>query len=242
MIGLLKRAWNRRYPDWVAEVALRYLPVADLLERDPPGGRLLEVGGNNFGLTRYLAHPVVGADLSFGDRRSPLITPVRARGQALPFKNRSFEVTVCMDAMEHVPAAQRDPFIKELLRVTGRRLFIGCPMGRAAERQDRMLHEYRRALGAATVESLDEHLEHGLPQLDEVLAAIRAGASGEQRAAEIRTYPNVNLLVHRLLMSLWMRTDRISYLLHRLAVLLVHVRGRLNFGSCYRQIVMVSWK
>jgi hypothetical protein len=97
-----------------------------------------------------------------------------------------------MDAMEHVPAAQRDPFIRELLRVTGRRLFIGCPMGRAAERQDRMLHEYRRSLGAATVESLDEHLEHGLPQLDEVLAAIRAGASGEQRAAEIRTYPNVD--------------------------------------------------
>jgi hypothetical protein len=38
-----------------------------------------------------------------------------------------------------------------------------------------------------------------------------------------------------------MRTDAVSYLLHRLAVVLVHLRRCLNVGSCYRQIVVVDF-
>jgi len=48
--------------------------------------------------------------------------------------------------------------------------------------------------------------------------------------------------VHRMLLLLWMRRDRVSYVFHRLAILLVHVRRWLNAGPCYRQIIVAEFE
>jgi hypothetical protein len=45
-----------------------------------------------------------------------------------------------------------------------------------------------------------------------------------------------------MLLRLWMRTDRVSYALHRLAIVLVHVRRWLNVGPCYRQIIVAEFE
>jgi len=242
MLNLMKAWWNRRYPDWVPEIALRYLPVVEEIRAQPSRGAILEVGVNRSGLTTYLPVPVVGVDCMLGTVRLPLVTSVVAKGQALPFQTMAFECTVCMDTLEHIEASDRNQFLAELMRVTQRRVYVGCPMGQEAEDTDRQLqHEYRLHKGES-FPFLDEHLANGLPRLEGVLAVMQAVAQHSGRRVRLYAQPNVNLRVHRLLLRLWMRTDRVSYVFHRAAVLLVHVRQWLNVGLCYRQIVVAEFE
>lgn len=62
------------------------------------------------------------------------------------------------------------------------------------------------------------------------------------RPIRLRYEPNLNVWVHRMLLLLWMRRDRVSYVFHRLAILLVHVRRWLNVGPCYRQIIVAEFE
>lgn len=240
--SVAKAWWNRRYPHWVAEVALRYLPVTEAIREQPPHGLILEVGINRSGLTTYLPLPVVGVDCVMGDAQSPLVTPILARGQALPFQAEAFDYAVCMDTLEHIEVSERSRVLGELMRVTKRRVFLGCPMGSAAEQQDRELQRYYRKHNGGSFVFLDEHVANGLPRVETVLAEIQELARRSGRLVRIHSEANLNLLVHRLLLRLWMRTDPVSYVLHRLAVVLVHLRRCLNVGSCYRQIVVVDFE
>ena len=240
--SVVKTWWNRRYPNWVAEVALRYLPITEAIRKQPPQRLILEVGINGSGLTTYLPLSVVGVDCVMGSTRSPLVTPIVARGQALPFQAEAFDYAVCMDTIEHIEGSERRRVLGELMRVTKRRVYLGCPMGSEAERQDRELQCYYRTHNGGSFAFLDEHVANGLPRVETVLAEIQELAGRSGRFIQIRCEANLNLLVHRLLLRLWMRSDPVSYVLHRLAVLLVHLRHWLNVGSCYRQIVMVDFE
>ena len=242
MLRLMKAWWNRRYPEWVPEIALRYLPVVEMIRAQPARGAILEVGINRSGLTTYLPVPVIGVDCMLGTVRSPLVAPVVAMGQALPFQTMAFDYTVCMDTLEHIEASDRNQFLAELMRVTRRRVYLGCPMGHDAEDADRQLQSEYRLHKGESFPFLDEHLTNGLPRLEGILALMQAVAQHSGRRVHLYAQPNVNVLVHRLLLRLWMRTDPVSYAFHRAAVLLVHVRQWLNVGTCYRQIVVAEFE
>jgi SAM-dependent methyltransferase len=234
--------WNRRYPEWVPEIALRYLPIVELICAQPSRGLILEVGVNCSGLTTYLRRPVIGVDCVMGAKRAPLVTPIIAKGQALPFQFGAFDTTVCMDTLEHIERSDRNRFLQELIRVTKRRVYIGCPMGFQSEREDHALQEYYRTQKGEPFPFLDEHIANGLPRLESVLAEMEGIAKDCGRPIRLRCEPNLNVWVHRMLLCLWMRTDRVSYIVHRLAIVLVHVRGWLNAGSCYRQIIVAEFE
>jgi hypothetical protein len=175
-----------------------------------------------------------------GGARSPFVTPIMARAQALPFQTASFDYTVCIDTLEHIAATERSRVLGELIRVTKRRMYLGCPMGPDAERQDRELQRFYRKHNSGSCVILDEHVANGLPRLETVVTELQDLTRRDGRPSRISCEANLNLLVHRLLLHLWMRTDPVSYLLHRFAVVLVHLRRYLNVGSCYRQIVVVD--
>lgn len=233
--------WNRRYPEWVPEIALRYLPIVESICAEPSRGLILEVGVNHSGLTTYLRRPVIGVDCVMAAERAALVIPVLAKGQALPFQSGAFEVTVCMDTLEHIECPDRNRFLQELIRVTKRRVYIGCPMGLQSEREDHALQQYYRAQKGELFPFLDEHIANGLPRLDRVLAEMEGIAKETGRPVRLHCEPNLNVWVHRMLLRLWMRTDRVSYTVHRLAIVLVHVRRWLNAGPCYRQIIVAEF-
>jgi hypothetical protein len=54
--------WNRRYPEWVPEIALRYVPIVESICAEPSRGLILEVGANRSGLTTHLRRPAIGED------------------------------------------------------------------------------------------------------------------------------------------------------------------------------------
>lgn len=242
MIRCVKDWWNRRYPEWVPEVALRYMPIVESLRADNRDASILEVGVNHSGLTTYLPWPVVGVDCVLDQACPALVTPVLAKGQALPFQSGAFDCTVCMDTLEHVEPSDRSSFLRELIRVTKRRIYLGCPMGTQAEREDLALQRYFRTQTGTSFRFLDEHIENGLPRLEVVLAEMKSLARHGGRSIRLHCEPNLNVWLHRMLLLLWMRTDRLSYTLHRLAVALVHVRRWLNVGPCYRQIIVAEFE
>jgi hypothetical protein len=77
--------------------------------------------------------------------------------------------------------------------------------------------------------------------LEKKLQYVEGIAKRRGRLMRLHCVPNLNLWVHRRLRHLGMRTDRISYVLHRLAIILVHVRRWLNVGPCYRQIIVAEF-
>ena len=233
--------WNRRYPDWVPEVALRYLPVVESVQAESPRGLILEVGVNRSGLTTYLRRPVVGVDCVMEGTCPAFVTPILAKGQALPFQAGSFDCTVCMDTLEHIESSDRNCFLREIMRVTRRRVYIGCPMGFQAEQEDQALQQYYQVQRGGSFPFLDEHVANGLPRLKAVLSEMEGIAEDSGRSVRFHCEPNLNVWVHRVLLRLWMRTDRVSYVSHRLAILLVHMRRWLNVGPCYRQIIVAEF-
>lgn len=241
MLHLVKAWWNRRYPDWVPEIALRYLPVVESICAESSRGLILEVGVNRSGLTTYLRRPVVGVDCVLEGASPAFVTSILAKGQALPFQSGSFDFTVCMDTLEHIKSSDRNRFLRELMRVTRRRVYIGCPMGSQAEQEDKALQQYYRVQRGESFPFLDEHVANGLPRLQAVLAEMEGIAEESERPVRFHCEPNLNVWVHGMLLRLWMRTDRVSYALHRLAIVLVHVRRWLNVGPCYRQIIVAEF-
>jgi len=147
MLHVMRTWWNRRYPDWEPEIALRYLPVVESIRAESSRGLILEVGVQQY----YRVH----------------------RGDSFPF--------------------------------------------------------------------LDEHVANGLPRLKALPTEMEGIAEDTTRRRRFHCEPNLNVWVHGMLLRLWMRTDRVSYVLHRLAIVLIHVLRWLNVGPCYRQIIVAEF-
>ena len=152
-----------------------------------------------------------------------------------------FDSTVCMDTLEHIESSDRNRFLRELMRVTRRRIYIGCPMGSQAEQEDKACSSIIGCRGVGRFPYLDEHVANGLPRLKAILVEMQGIAEDSNRPIRFHCEPNLNVWVHGVLLRLWMRTDRVSYVLHRVAIALVHVRRWLNAGPCYRQIIVAEF-
>jgi hypothetical protein len=189
---------------------------------------------------------VTAVDLTF--ERAVAGERVTADARALPFPDRSFDVVVALDMLEHVPRSDRSAVLDELARVSRRRLIVGCPTGPRALECDRALARMldRRAETYAG-SWLEEHLEHGFPSEDELDSALRPHGT-------VRLLPNENVRAHELLMRAEMtrRPRRLADFLaralepgvrlprpgwRRLTIALL--RG-LDRGTAYRTIAVVD--
>ena len=153
------------------------------------GGELLDVGSGGLGLADYLdaSWRVTAVDTSFDDygawrRSAPATRARRVVGdvRALPFGDRSFDVVVALDVLEHVVAGDRPVALAELARVARRRVVVAAPAGAPALAADRGL----AASLSAPPPWLDEHLANGLPEpadLRRAAGPVRLRARRRQR-------------------------------------------------------------
>src|SRR5215470_17957692 len=167
------------YPEWRTETALRYFPIAKDLEGQALSElKMLDVGSGASGIKPYLqVEPqlLVGLDSDFSkDSEKFLIRDlVLSQGERLPFSDRSFEIVICLDVLEHVQLENRIALIKEVLRVASKTVYIGFPTGRGAHRQDVRLDRAFVACYGTRHYFLVEHLSQTLPSKWDLEAALR---------------------------------------------------------------------
>lgn len=143
----------------------RYLITAELLRGlCPPPGPVLEVGGSDGLLPVHLdEYEIVVCDVRGGD------VAVLARGEQLPFRDRSFAMVVALDVLEHVAQDVRRPLVAEIGRVAQGGVILAGPYETTEVLEaERSARDAYVAMSGRQHRWLKEHLEHGLPSAEEV--------------------------------------------------------------------------
>jgi hypothetical protein len=147
--------------------------IASILrQEDAARWRILDVGGH-FGTLKLLLpddHIVIAdpkAPPEFAYRESvPFACDAyaRAAGGSLPFRDEAFDLVCAHDTLEHVPPVDRERFLVDAARATGRFLVLNGPIlsDEAVAAEQRIARMWVEGLGART-HALDEHLQLGLP-------------------------------------------------------------------------------
>lgn len=130
------------------------------------GGRpaVLDVGGTPGTLARFLPR---GCVVTVANVRPP--ADVVWDGGPLPFADGAFTAATSLDVLEHLPSAARAGHLAELVRVARGAVVLCCPAGTPEHvASERVLHARRPH------PFLAEHLQHGLPTAEELLALAAA--------------------------------------------------------------------
>lgn len=183
---------------WHPQLFLRYSPIVDYLKILPHYRQLsiLEVGSGSLGIGPYLKREFVGIDVDFSGPNWPQMTKIIATGRALPFQDKSFDIVICTDTLEHVPPLFRRQFVFELIRIARSHLILAFPAGKLAAKQDRDLDQlYRRRFGQP-FPFLTEHLRYELPQVNQVKSWLNS--------PQMRVITTHNLQLRQWFMSGWM--------------------------------------
>lgn len=224
-----------RLPDWNADAAWRYLPIARAVERElGPEGTILDVGAGGVGIAAYTRNACVLTDV-----REPVAARaafVLADGASLPFRDRSFDAVVSADVLEHLPRDARPAAVHEMFRVARRMVVVAVPSGPAAEEHD------RRLLAEAHPESslrhfLGEHVANGLPSAEELIRWMDEAASGHFAHPALECVPNASIAWRYRMMRGIVRADEWGAVIRlRLWTALSRPLSRLSSGECYRVI------
>jgi hypothetical protein len=104
--------------------------IADLMGLLPAGETALDVGARDGYISRCLAQRfrcVTALDLERPSIEHPRILPVKGDATALEFGDRSFDVVLCAEVLEHMPGLALRRACDELARVMRGALIIGVP-------------------------------------------------------------------------------------------------------------------
>lgn len=95
-----------------------------------PGGNALDIGARDGYLSLRLTRlfdQVTALDLETPDIAHPAVTCVRGNAADLAFPDRSFDLVLCAEVLEHIPKPMLRKVCAELARVTRGHLLIGVP-------------------------------------------------------------------------------------------------------------------
>lgn len=104
--------------------------IASLLNLLPPGGHALEIGARNGLITRLIANrytDLVALDLECPAFSFQNVRCVAGDVRKLPWPDKHFEVVLCSEVLEHLPADDLQSACDELVRISRDHLLIGVP-------------------------------------------------------------------------------------------------------------------
>lgn len=133
--------------------------------------RVLDVGGVELTQQFMPEHDIVVTNLV-----REQLSAVQSSGAALPFADRSFDVVLTVDTLEHIPPADRQAFLAEMIRVTKHFVLITGPFSSPInDEAERLLDDYIYTVTGQRHYYLAEHLKFGLPVLGATVEQLHAG-------------------------------------------------------------------
>ena len=153
---------------------------------------LLEIGSGPYGIGTYRKVPFTGCDLSFAIKEQWPMTQLVASAADLPVADRSFDIVLASDVLEHIPPSLRVQVIRETLRAADKLVIFGFPCGKEAHDSDRALRQEYLDNKLQVPEWLEEHMEADFPE-----PSLFSNLPGWQ----VEQFSNESLSFHRWMMK-----------------------------------------
>jgi hypothetical protein len=237
---LAARVLLGRRANWNPDVAIRYLPIVDLIRERGLEHQITDVGCGPEGIAPYLRLPITGVDTDLKPPVHPLMTPVNASVLETGFPDASRPCVISVDMLEHVPPDVRQAAVDELVRVAGRLLVIAVPTGPVAEAHDRAVADKYRAVRGVEYRYLREHLENGLPTEEDLRRYMANALERHGRTAQVSLRPNADLRLRRFIVDRWIHRRLPDKALWVVLTWASRLCARAHGGDPYRQIVVVD--
>lgn len=204
--------------------------------------KICEIGSGQNGICKFLDQKIVGVDINFKDYQDQ--GEIRIHSNLRPvfgdilagtgFRDKEFDLVICVDMLEHIPKLDRQRAIQEILRI-GKHAYIALPEGQPALACDRWLADFLVRRGRTPPEWLFEHLDHDFPEAFEVGHILNAIPD-----VVYTTSVNDNVAFHKLVVLLEIyKFARFSDRISRRGWLRNFLRP-FNAGQTYRRIYVVS--
>ncbi len=228
---------------WHPEVALRYLPIVKLINSlEEKDSTILEIGSGSLGITPYLGREVTGIDLNFAGPQTSLLTKINASATSLPLKDKSFDIVILVDLLEHIPVIDRYRVLSEAVRVTNKMLLIVVPCGPLAQKEDIYLAKYYKKVYGKSFLFFEQHLQYGLPSVELVNSYLKKATSVYHRKMEVKIKGITNMKLHRFLMKGWITKNFIiDFAFRKLMVLFIPIMTKVNKIPTYRSFFVINF-
>lgn len=239
IINFFNKFYWRQHP----EAALRYYPIVRAIKSAKlEDSKILEIGSGSLGITPYLKKKIDAVDVDFSGPQTELVNKIKGTATDLPFRKNSYDVVISADTLEHIEGASRYKAIEEMVRVAKKMAIIAVPVGELSQNQDRELEKYWNKVFKEKNSFLTEHVANGLPKVEEILVTIDKSLRKYSKSAEIKSYPNLNLKVRKILMKTWISKNPLKYYLYLKGyLLLLPILKHLNFSETYRRVFVIEF-
>lgn len=151
----------------------RYKIVQETVEqlRDKKPIRILDIGGAPGLLRQFLPEDeVVVADMQECD----IPNYVKADALSLPFADQTFDIVTALDVLEHITPNDRGVFLAEVSRVADRTLIMAAPFNTPdVPLYETLMNSLHKGFSGQDHYWMKEHIENGLPNLQETVEALK---------------------------------------------------------------------
>lgn len=230
---------------WHPEGAIRYLPVVDEIKKldhnlGSPAS-ILEIGPGEWGIVPYVGRGVDGVDPHIKKTRTDNLHLLEGSATSLSGKDKSYDVVIAIDALEHMSHNMRVQAVEEMIRVARHLVVIAVPSGPHARRHDVRMDLLYQFWHKVHEPMILEHARFRLPDPSDLMQMIVDRAKKHHRHITIREEKNLNIAIRQFLIQWWILPWRWSYYFYLKGLLpVVLFRRFLNFGACYRQIFFIT--
>ena len=248
MSSLVKRHlngyFNKFYFSQQTEGALRYSPIVSILKnKKSKSFKMLEINPGGFGIKPYLNIEIDGFDITRNGAKNKLKKDIKSTSSILPFKKNSYDITINADTLSSLGMVEREKLIFEILRITKKLIIITVPSGVSAQNQDNEFSIIWKNIFKRPNQTLEDHLNKGLPTVDEMLMYIDKSKRALGKTAQVNSYPSLNLFVRKIITRIGITNNKYLYFLcKRGFLLLVPILKYCNFGNTYRRVFVIEFR